>query len=451
MPVSADALTAFRAAVGDVPLFDDAKTRRTKSTDYNWYSPILEPQLSEKVADLVAQPRDEDELRRVIGACARGRIPLVARGGGTGTHGQCVPLHGGVVIDMTALDKIVRYDVGFVRSQAGARIEAVESALPASQMLPLFPTTKRLATVGGYLAVGWGGVGSLIEGMASEAKLFTGARVLTVEENPRSIDLRGDDVALVRQTYGLNGVAIEVEMATRPKRKWAHAMAVFKGYKSALRFALSAQAHLECAQIAVLDARVAPFFPKLKGHFNGDAVLAIVAAEQAVEFRRRAEVMGGELSFCGAPEELAARSLPPAWDCAWHHASLQGFKHSLDYTALQLLYPAPFDVALVQRQLERHGEDILFHHEFARMDGRVRVFAIPLVRWVNPARLQMKIEALRGDGCIVSNPHHVLMEDVGISKLDARQLAFKRDVDPYGLLNPGKSRAVAQMGAHLAA
>ena len=74
--------------------------RKRRSRDYFWYSPILYETLKDKVADVVVTPRDEAEVVRVAAACAKHRMPLTVRGGATGNYGQCVPLQGGVVLDM---------------------------------------------------------------------------------------------------------------------------------------------------------------------------------------------------------------------------------------------------------------------------------------------------------------------------------------------------------------
>jgi FAD/FMN-containing dehydrogenase len=52
-------------------------------------------------------------VQRVAGACARHRVPLTVRGGGTGNYGQCVPLHGGISLDMTGLNRVLAVERGW--------------------------------------------------------------------------------------------------------------------------------------------------------------------------------------------------------------------------------------------------------------------------------------------------------------------------------------------------
>src|SRR5260221_8644088 len=89
-----------------IPLTTEAALVRQKSRDFFWYSPVLNRQLRGCVAQAVVSPRDEADVIRIAAACCRHRIPITARGGGTGNYGQAVPLHGGIVLDMTALDRI---------------------------------------------------------------------------------------------------------------------------------------------------------------------------------------------------------------------------------------------------------------------------------------------------------------------------------------------------------
>jgi hypothetical protein len=41
-------------------------------------------------------------------------------------------------------------------------------------------------------------------------------------------------------------------------------------------------------------------------------------------------------------------------------------------------------------------------------------------------------------GAPIFNPHRYTLEEGGMKQTDAVQLAFKKEADPQGLLNPGK-------------
>src|SRR5580692_11071045 len=76
------------------------------SHDFYWYSPILRPKLVAKVADVAVQPRDTAELMAVLEYAGRQEVPVTVRGAGTGNYGQCVPLEGGILLDLTLMDRL---------------------------------------------------------------------------------------------------------------------------------------------------------------------------------------------------------------------------------------------------------------------------------------------------------------------------------------------------------
>src|SRR3979409_2444270 len=116
MPISA----SLRQDLGDVPLLEAAGSLPLRSRDFFWFSPILKEKLEDKRAEIVAVPRNKSELIRIASACAKHRVPLTVRGGGTGNYGQAVPLEGGVVVDMTKLDQVIWHRPGAGRFGAGA-------------------------------------------------------------------------------------------------------------------------------------------------------------------------------------------------------------------------------------------------------------------------------------------------------------------------------------------
>src|SRR5215510_8835675 len=122
----------FRQDIGNVSSTVDERQLRQKSHDFHWYSPVLTPQLQNCLADVVVQPRSEEEIAAVVVAAVKHRIPLTVRGGGTGNYGQSVPLKGGVLVDMTGFNKVTAVESGSIRVQAGAVIgTALEAALGA--------------------------------------------------------------------------------------------------------------------------------------------------------------------------------------------------------------------------------------------------------------------------------------------------------------------------------
>ena len=60
--------------------------------------------------ELVVWPATRDEVAAVARLCDAARVPLTARGGGTGYTGGAVPTRGGVVLSLERLNRIIQID-----------------------------------------------------------------------------------------------------------------------------------------------------------------------------------------------------------------------------------------------------------------------------------------------------------------------------------------------------
>src|SRR5260370_2906815 len=148
----------LRQDIGNVSSTVDERQLRQKSHDFHWYSRVLTPQLQNCLADVVVQPRSEEEIAVVVVAAVKHRIPLTVRGGGTGNYGQSVPLKGGVLVDMTGFNKVTAVESRSIPVQARAGIgTAPEAALASGQQLMMYSSTMRYATIGGLLGGGFPG------------------------------------------------------------------------------------------------------------------------------------------------------------------------------------------------------------------------------------------------------------------------------------------------------
>ena len=111
--------------------------------------------------DAVVRPRTEEEVAAVLEIADEHRVPVVPWGGGSGTQGGALAIHGGIVIDLRSLDKVLEVDEASmtVTVQAGKNGRELEDELNArGLMLPHYPASVEWATVGGYIAARGSGV-----------------------------------------------------------------------------------------------------------------------------------------------------------------------------------------------------------------------------------------------------------------------------------------------------
>ena len=111
--------------------------------------------------DAVVRPRTEEEVAAVLEIADEHRVPVVPWGGGSGTQGGALAIHGGIVIDLRSLDKVIEVDEASmtVTVQAGKNGRELEDELNArGLMLPHYPASVEWATVGGYIAARGSGV-----------------------------------------------------------------------------------------------------------------------------------------------------------------------------------------------------------------------------------------------------------------------------------------------------
>lgn len=432
---------AIAAELGSIEAIADPAQLTKLSLDYYHFSPILAAQLQDKRGDLAVRPATEEEVVQVARVCVRHRLPLTVRGAGTGNYGQCIPLKGGIILDTSRLNAIRWIEGGVACLEPGVKLAAFDKqARETGWELRMYPSTYRTASIGGFIGGGSVGIGSVNYGQLRDRGNLHAVRVVTLEDEPRVLTLRGDETQKVNHAYGTNGIITELEIPLAPACPWAEIIIAFDEFLAAARFgqALCDSDGLLKKLVCICAPPIPSYFTALKSVLpKGKSCALLMVAEASLEpFRDLVREYGGEITYSKTAQE-ASKGTSLA-EFTWNHTTLHARNIDPQITYLQTFY---FDLERVEKMYRHFGEEIAIHLEFLRFNGKAIPGGLQLFRYTSEARLNEIIRYHEENGAGIANPHTYILEDGGRKVVDPVQLAFKKAVDPYGLLNPGKMRA----------
>jgi len=219
----------LRAIIGAQSLITDDETMKPYECD--GISMYCEMPL------LVALPETVEQVQQVMRLCSEHRIPVVARGAGTGLSAGAMPNKEGVVLSVAKLDRIVELDplARTARLQPGVRNLAIsEEAARYGLYYGPDPSSQIACTIGGNVAENSGGVHCLKYGLTVHNLLAVDLVTATgdlLRIGSDGLDSCGMDLlALVTGSEGLLGVVTEVQVRLLPKPEVARV--VMAGFES---------------------------------------------------------------------------------------------------------------------------------------------------------------------------------------------------------------------------
>ncbi|UDL95788.1 FAD-binding oxidoreductase [Lichenihabitans sp. PAMC28606] len=440
-------IAALKQRLGAIRVEENPALVKQKSRDFFWYSPVLKRQLDGIVGDIVVSPRSTDEVVQTLRAAYALGIPVTPRGSGTGNYGQAMPLSGGIVLNLAEMNRIVSIAPGRVVCEPGAVMVDIDAATKAHsrQELRMHPSTYNTASIGGFIAGGSSGVGSINWGGLRDLGNILRLQVVTMEAEPRILDLRGEDLNKVAHAYGTNGIITEVEMPLTQAHEWVDIIVGFDDFNDAARFGnlLGEEDGILTKLIAPIAAPVPQSYFLRHKRFLPDrkSVVLLMVAEQALDafatFVKR--FAGAEVLFDASRIAAADREgLPANYELSWNHTTLRALRVDPAITYLQVLFPFPNQLETIAKVHGHFGDEVMGHLEYVRFNGKVTCFGLSLVRFTTEERLDQIIRIHEEIGAPVFNPHRYTLEEGGMKQTDRVQLAFKQEADPQGLLNPGK-------------
>ncbi len=172
---------------------------------------------------VVALPETVDQIQAILQICRDMKIPVVARGAGTGLSGGALPRPDGLTLGLSKFNKILHIDADNTLAvvQPGVRNLAIsEAAAPHGLYYAPDPSSQIACSIGGNVAENAGGVHCLKYGLTVhnvvQVKVVTiDGDLLTIGGS--SLDTPGFDLlALMHGSEGLLAVVVEVTVKLLP-------------------------------------------------------------------------------------------------------------------------------------------------------------------------------------------------------------------------------------------
>ncbi len=177
--------------------------------------------------DVVCLPETEEQVKAVVKLCCEHKVPIVARGAGTGVSGGALPVDNGILLALTKFNRILAIDplARTARVQPGVRNLAIsEAAAPYGLYYAPDPSSQIACTIGGNVAENSGGVHCLKYGLTVHNVLKVRALTIDgedIEFGSEALDSAGYDLlALVNGSEGMLALTLEVtvRLLAKPER-----------------------------------------------------------------------------------------------------------------------------------------------------------------------------------------------------------------------------------------
>jgi len=312
--VSPELLDDLRAICGE-RVSTTAAIREHHSHGESWHPP--------GVPDAVVFPTSTAEVRAVVAACTRARVPMVPFGMGSSLEGHVNAIHGGISIDLTRMTRVLRLseDDCDVTVEAGiSRLTLDDRLRNTGLMFPIDPGAD--ATLGGMAATRASGTtavryGTMRDNVLGLTVVLADGRIVTTGSRARKSSSGYDLTRLFVGSEGTLGVITELTLRLygRPEAVRA-AVCPFASMDDAARTVIETiQLGIPVARIEIVDEaqlRVVnaysktdyPIVPTLFFEFHGFSEATVEEQIRAVEAVAR-EHGGRGFQWAASPEARA--------------------------------------------------------------------------------------------------------------------------------------------------
>ncbi len=418
------------------------------------------------VPDVAVLPAVEADVAAALRFANERRVPVVPRGGGSGSQGGAVPVRGGILLDLSRLDRIVEVDEESLTVTAEAGVNGFELERSLNErglMLPHYPASADLATVGGYVAARGSGVlstryGKIEDLILSLRVVLPGGDVIETLPVPRHA-VGPELMQLFVGSEGTLGAITRASLQLAPlpatRRFEAVSFPSVPAGIAAVRAALARGLRPSVVRMYDEEATRASLGPVVERELEGVCTLFCFEGEPAVAdaeaetLLRIASEGGATVLESGLGETWWSRRYdfykPP------HHPELPAVWGTIEavapyarihevYRAVKEAVEGPYAAAgLVLRVHFSHWYPwgTMMYGRFVVPDGGPDAIALHDSIW------ESGVQAILGAGGVINDHHGIGLKLAPYMRaqlgpaLDALR-RLKEALDPNGIMNPGK-------------
>jgi FAD/FMN-containing dehydrogenase/NAD-dependent dihydropyrimidine dehydrogenase PreA subunit len=214
----------FKKIAGDIKIIDKIEEKEMYSHDIGDVPTIMTKTFFQIQPDFVVQPKNSEEIKKVLEFANEKRVPVIPRGAASWGFGGVIPTNAGIVIDLSPFRRILYLNKAqkTVTVEAGARWSDIDIlAKKEGLCLMTYPSSK-FSTVAGWIATGGYGINSFRYGhLVNQIVSMT---VVTPSGESKKITPNDPDFEYFVSTEGEFGIIVEINLKLRdvPKASYPH-------------------------------------------------------------------------------------------------------------------------------------------------------------------------------------------------------------------------------------
>jgi|Deesub1362B_J571_1020462.scaffolds.fasta_scaffold00041_31 glycolate oxidase len=185
--------------------------------------------------EIIVRPESTEEVSKIVKIAYEYNIPMTPRGSGTSLCGGAIPTHGGIVIDMRKMNRILSFNETnqTVEVEPGVICDDLNEFLaPYGYFFPPDPGSSSAATIGGMIGANAAGIQAVKYGKTMDYVLklevvIGNGEIIEIGANTLKSSSQYDLVHLFCGSEGTLGIITKATLKVRPKSKYYRAAIFF--------------------------------------------------------------------------------------------------------------------------------------------------------------------------------------------------------------------------------